>query len=544
MGGHYLNQLLKAALGEYYNEENKFKHVMGRSKGIVFTTCEHRIHLKCCAELLKNPPESEDMSDCINSKGIFLCPICQHCANILVPPAKEILRNKAAASYFENTVFSKLIKLHSKDDIGSNCLEFLTVCRCLAYHMNLISLNEVADFITKKDVLVALVYLLKQRVHARDYYENMQSIQEAMVKELKFIAKGRYRVFKANLSLIATMFLVSSKVMETSDNKEKICEELKDKIILVIKLAVVQILLRVVYTKLDPAASPEALLQALGTGEWLALPETLSAIKERLVPFMKRIFCLKTLLWQIAGRDTLTEITKIGWLCSKNALEFYIKEFGFTNEFEIENMFEYKAGNKPAYLPLPEVNLEWLNGALDSLLRSHMSSKNRLMPKGIVVYDQQPFEFIPLPFYYSELRAAYQHSECSNCGKVKKDWALCLLCGSCLCVLTPSRKLKDESVGELTAHSRSCSGGAGIFIRIISNRVLLIDGGYACNYPSPYVNKYGESVDITENAESGMLRLEQRLVDELKRVYLRHMVPQTVRTGWLKEQVKYKLFTI
>lgn len=543
--GNYLNQVLKTALGEYYNEETKFKHVMGRSKGIVFTTCQHCIHLKCCAELLKNPPEDEnDKSDCINSEGIFLCPICQHCANILVPPANEILNNKSAAEYFESSVFSKVMKMYCKEDEDSNCIEFLTVCRCLAYHLNLITLNEVADFVAKKEVLLGLVYALRNRIRDGNYYENMQRIQEAVMRDLKFIKRGRYRVFRANISLIATMFLVASKIFETAELRDKIYEELKDKIILVIKFAVIQILLRIVYLKIDPAADPETLLQALGTGEWFYLPETLSALKERLVPFLKRIYCLRTLLWPIPGRDTLAEMVKTSWLCNKNSLEFYTKEFGLNNKFQVADMLEYPLAKKPAYVPLEEINLEWLSAALDSLVRNYISTGTHLMPKAIVVFDQQPFNFIPLPMYYSELNRMYQRIECENCGKIKEDWAICLLCGSVLCVLTSSRKLGDEGVGELTAHSRSCPGGAGVFLRILTNRIILIDGGYACNYISPYVNKYGESVEIGVNTETGVLRLDQRIVEKLKAIYLQHMVPQIVRAVWLKDTVKFKLFSL
>jgi len=543
--GHKLNQLLKSAIGEYYNDETKFKHVMGRSKGIVFVTCEHWIHLKCCAELLKNPPDNKDnMGNSMNNEGLFMCPICQHCANVLVPPVNEILENKAAGDYFESSVFSKLMKVYCKEDEESNCIEFLTVCRCLTYQMSLIALNDVADFIAKKDVLLGLVYTLKKNMQACDYYKSMQNMQEAMLRDLKFVFKSRHKVFRANVSLIATMFLVSSKVMETSECKDKIYEELKDKLILTIKFAVTQILLRIVYTHIDPAASAETLVRALGAGEWLHLPETLSAIKERLVPFLKRIFCLRTLLWPIPGSDTLTEMTKVSWLCNKNSLEFYAKEFGFNSKFQVADLFEQRTAKKPAYLPLLEVNLEWLSTALNSLARNYTKTRIHLMPKVIVAFDQQPFNFIPLPMYYSELNRAYQRHECSNCGKIKEDWAICLLCESVLCVLTASRKLEDKGVGELTAHSRSCPGGAGIFLRIISNRVLLIDGGYACNYISPYVNKYGESVDIKKNLESGVLRLEQRIVKDLKQIYLKHMVPQIVRAVWLKDIIKYKLFSV
>eukprot|EP00826_Nyctotherus_ovalis_P027641 TRINITY_DN2161_c0_g5_i4.p1 TRINITY_DN2161_c0_g5~~TRINITY_DN2161_c0_g5_i4.p1 ORF type:complete len:576 (-),score=168.67 TRINITY_DN2161_c0_g5_i4:152-1855(-) len=542
--GHYLNQLLKAALGKHYSEKLKFKYVIGRSQAAVFTSCGHYIHFKCFSQLLKNPPENVVYKiDRISHKSNFLCPICQNCANILVPPAEIVAVDKTALNYVSSSIFPRLHKMmHSKEEETKKCGEYLVVCKFLSYQVNLIALTEVEDFVTKKDIMLDLVYHVKRSLQKRDYYENMKSIQELLIHELRFLFKSRYKIFKANLSYIFTMLLVASKVMETAECKEQVAEELKDKIVLMVKLAITQILLRAVYAQVGPTASQESLLQIFADRKWLYLPENLLIIEERLVSFLRRLFCLKTILWP--GRDCQAEMHKASWLNAKNALEFYTRELGLGDRPQILQILEFSAERRPCYLPLPQVNLAWMSGAFESLLHHFAKSKEEvnMIPKGIVVFDLQPFALVPLPGYYSEFRKLHEDRACRSCGKAKADCAVCLLCGELVCVMTPSLRAKNE--GELTAHSRSCPSGCGMFLRLLNNRVLLVDSGHACNYSSPYVNKYGESVDIQKNAGSEDLRLEGRIVEDLKTLYLKHLIPQTVRTISLKALVKFKPFSL
>jgi len=544
--GHYLNQVLKTVMGRYYNDKYKFKYVVGRSQAAVFTSCGHYIHLKCFSQLSKNPPENIVYKiDSVSYKNNFLCPICQNCANILVPPADAVAIDKSALSYVATSIFPRLQKMmHSKEDETKQCADFIVVCKFLNYQSNLISLTEVEDFAAKRDIMLNLLYYLKRTPQKRDYYDNMKSIQGAIIHEMRFIFKSRYKVFKANLTYIFIMLLVASKVMETEECKEKLEEEFKDKTILMIKLALTQIILRVVYMQVGPIASVDSLLEVFTNSKLLDLPENILNIEERLVSFLRRIFCLKTIFSPSPDRDSQAEIQKASWLNSKNAMEFYAKEFGLGDKPQILQILEYTTARKPAFLPLPQVNLAWMSSAFESLLRhfSKIKDEIKVIPKGIIVFDVQPFTLIPLPGGFSEFKKLYQNRTCKSCGRAKEDCAVCLLCSELICVLTPSNRGRNE--GELTMHSRICPGGCGMFLRLINNRVLLIDGGHGCNYPSPYVNKYGESVDIQKNPSSGLLHLEKRIVEDLKTLYLKHLIPQTVRTISLKALVKFKPFCL
>ena len=545
--GYYLNQLLKDALGNNYDEEHKFKNVTGRSQGAIFTTCGHFIHSKCLLEIQKNFPK--DNSHNINHKsyeGVYPCPLCKNYANVLVPPADEVIKDKNATKYFDRHVISRIRKImEPKSDKHKECDNFMIVCKYLMYQLNLISLNDVEDFVAKKDIIISLVHILKRSIQGKGFCNTMENIQNKIQRRIGFLTAKNYGVFKANLSEIFTMFLVSSKLLETPKSKENLYEELRDKIIIVVKLAIVQILLRVVYKEAGPTANMEMLSKIFGDEKLLYSSDNLAATEGLLVAFLKRIFCLKTILWPAPGSDNEDKMLTASWLVSKSSLDFYAKELGLGDKPQLLDILNFPINIKPAYFPLAPVNSDWLKKSLGSLINSFSKRKNSIkiiIPKEIVVFDILPLKLVQLPMTFSELKEQYQGKKCSSCNNVRNNCAICLLCGELLCVLNPSNQIQNE--GELTVHSKTCISGCGIFLSIFRNKVLLIDGGHACNYPSPYVTKFGESVDFTKNPGNFYLRLESRILNNIKTIYLKHSIPQIVRANSLYTDTKYKPFSL
>eukprot|EP01022_Parablepharisma_sp_SALTPOND_P014688 TRINITY_DN2016_c0_g1_i2.p1 TRINITY_DN2016_c0_g1~~TRINITY_DN2016_c0_g1_i2.p1 ORF type:complete len:1578 (+),score=122.56 TRINITY_DN2016_c0_g1_i2:196-4734(+) len=544
--GHHLNQVLKNVLGTAYKEEYRFKNVVGRSQGAVLNNCGHHIHIKCFAHMLSNPPENIVYHiDGESYPGNFLCPICQGCANTLVPPAEIVATNKTAAKYVKdytllrirNTIYPKEEKVDT---------DFLMTCKCVSYHLNLISLNNVEDFVMKKDVLVALVYTLKQSILEEEYYDEMQAIMGTLKRVLRFLIKGRYRLFKADLTLVFSMLIIAAKIMETPECEAKLYEELRDKITLIVKLAIMQIILRLLYSEVGPTANHETLSKAFkGSGglNWL---KDFKAIEELLVPFLKKLFCLKTILWPTPGKDSQTEMLKASWLDNKNSLDFYTQGLDLEEDIKSPSMLDAPKVKKPVYLPLPHVNTHWMKKAWTSLSRHFYKESLEgippIIPKNLILFDTActPFSMVPLPELFTELQKVYARKVCKRCGKTEADSAACLLCGELLCVARPCCSIKGH--GELTVHSKICPGGCGMYLRLINNKVILVDKGHACNYPSPYVNKYGESVDVQKDPDCGPLRLESRIIEELKTMYLTHRVAKEVRVTSLKAFIKFKPF--
>jgi hypothetical protein len=122
---------------------------------------------------------------------------------------------------------------------------------------------------------------------------------------------------------------------------------------------------------------------------------------------------------------------------------------------------------------------------------------------------------IDLPTLFHELLGAYRSQPCRHCMEAPFEPALCLACGTvccggafarckCAAALRDPRALFQEpfsardnmSVGECTAHAAMCSGGGGVPFLLLGRRaasgVLLVSGALASDYPSPYVDAFGE----------------------------------------------------
>lgn len=97
------------------------------------------------------------------------------------------------------------------------------------------------------------------------------------------------------------------------------------------------------------------------------------------------------------------------------------------------------------------------------------------------------FSLIDLPEVYVTLLLKHQGCQCTLCGQVPKEPALCLVCGSLLCFK------KADGSGECAQHAHRCCGDVGAFLVLRACAVVLLLGsGRQCVWGSLYLDAHGE----------------------------------------------------
>ncbi|KAL3839525.1 hypothetical protein ACJIZ3_024116 [Penstemon smallii] len=124
-----------------------------------------------------------------------------------------------------------------------------------------------------------------------------------------------------------------------------------------------------------------------------------------------------------------------------------------------------------------------------------------------------PFKLMFLPHLYQDLLQRYIKRWCPDCGAVKEEPALCLLCGK-LC--SPNWKTCCRESGCQT-HAMACGGGIGVFLLIRRTTILLQRSARQAPWPSPYLDAFGE-----EDVE--MHRGKPLFLNEERYAALTHMV--------------------
>ncbi|KAL9150429.1 hypothetical protein ABFS82_12G167600 [Erythranthe guttata] len=124
-----------------------------------------------------------------------------------------------------------------------------------------------------------------------------------------------------------------------------------------------------------------------------------------------------------------------------------------------------------------------------------------------------PFKLMVLPHLYQELLQRYIKKCCPDCGVVKEEPALCLLCSK---ICSPNWKACcSESACQ--THAMSCGAGIGVFLLIRRTTILLQRCARQAPWPSPYLDAFGE-----EDVE--MYRGKPLFLNEERYAALTHMV--------------------
>ncbi|XP_075465223.1 E3 ubiquitin-protein ligase UBR3 isoform X3 [Ascaphus truei] len=97
---------------------------------------------------------------------------------------------------------------------------------------------------------------------------------------------------------------------------------------------------------------------------------------------------------------------------------------------------------------------------------------------------------LQLPENYNTIFQFYHRKCCSVCTKVPKDPALCLVCGTFVCL--KGLCCKQQSYCECVLHSQNCGAGTGIFLLVNASVIIIIRGHRFCLWGSVYLDAHGE----------------------------------------------------
>jgi hypothetical protein len=113
--------------------------------------------------------------------------------------------------------------------------------------------------------------------------------------------------------------------------------------------------------------------------------------------------------------------------------------------------------------------------------------------------------------------------------------AICLICGTVVRAGHRSEDINSPSEmdshldaypGECTLHARRCGSGHGIFMNIMDNWVLILNGPRSCKFPALYLDKNGEAGE--GRGPNRPLRLSEARYMRLEELYLGHNIASEI----------------
>ncbi|KAF9527898.1 hypothetical protein CPB83DRAFT_907266 [Crepidotus variabilis] len=116
---------------------------------------------------------------------------------------------------------------------------------------------------------------------------------------------------------------------------------------------------------------------------------------------------------------------------------------------------------------------------------------------------------------------------CTNCDTFPVDAAICLICGTTVCM--QSGCCVDEDYGnrgECNMHTRECGGTIGIYYCVKRCSILYINSGNGTFTPSPYLDQHGE-VDLSMRRGRRQY-LHQPRWEVIRKTWLSHGIPSIV----------------
>uniref|UniRef100_A0A8C5R974 E3 ubiquitin-protein ligase n=1 Tax=Leptobrachium leishanense TaxID=445787 RepID=A0A8C5R974_9ANUR len=148
---------------------------------------------------------------------------------------------------------------------------------------------------------------------------------------------------------------------------------------------------------------------------------------------------------------------------------------------------------QPASHPLISAScLEWPAPALDMISQWCSECLSTPSQRLLLVKDtnwELP-RLLRLPEIYNTIFQFYHRKCCSVCSKVPKDPALCLVCGTFVCL--KELCCKQQNISECVLHSQNCGAGTGIFLLINASVIIIIRGHRFCLWGSVYLDAHGE----------------------------------------------------
>lgn len=134
----------------------------------------------------------------------------------------------------------------------------------------------------------------------------------------------------------------------------------------------------------------------------------------------------------------------------------------------------------------PELVTRWLE---------NLFGETSLPKQFLVTPLPRPLQLFPLDHSFESMLAKYSSIKCHRCGKSPKAPAICLLCGTIVCINASCCK-NEARESETLQHMPEC-GGRGLFFlpkdcAIFVARQAIAQHASGYFFPSTYLDKYGE----------------------------------------------------
>lgn len=99
---------------------------------------------------------------------------------------------------------------------------------------------------------------------------------------------------------------------------------------------------------------------------------------------------------------------------------------------------------------------------------------------------------LEIPDRHDLFLKTFLQEKCKNCQTIPRSAAVCLHCGTLVCVGQICCRTGNSNHGECYGHRKSCSGSVGIFFIIKNCALLIVSEDVGAVVPAPYVNSFGE----------------------------------------------------
>ncbi|KAJ2159520.1 E3 ubiquitin-protein ligase ubr1 [Coemansia sp. RSA 552] len=132
-----------------------------------------------------------------------------------------------------------------------------------------------------------------------------------------------------------------------------------------------------------------------------------------------------------------------------------------------------------------------------------------------------PYSLVELPDRFEVLFERSAKALCPRCGGTPNDPALCLLCGSFVCV--QNFCCQEDGIGECNMHMKTCGGTIGVYLLVKKCGLVLLHHDNGCFMSAPYLDQHGE-VDL--GLKRGRpLFINKVRYEEMRRLVLTQKIP-------------------
>ncbi|KAK3103122.1 hypothetical protein FSP39_016629 [Pinctada imbricata] len=526
---------------------------IGWEGGVSVQTCGHYLHLDCHRSYLTSLRTQDLSQNLAVNKGEYWCPLCRQLANAVLPivPAEsrytiakpvskdpkqmvldiaELMVNrpitcrsrwvtKAMGDVMEdlsNTTYSAY-----KSFSSSQCSEgiHLFVCSVARTNLELEILQRGCKLtpdtsVTRKNCFVPLMHVLSMhsKIFTTKPYTNLWSHMTGISCDKEDTSGGSVSLYqkevplllKDTTAILIQMILTLPETFEiehyqclirvlynvtyiqalastsckfTPDEREAWRTKGRHNAVSTMEGMLSHVITRLglshLYEDMDMDKDIPAICQSVWSPHSVDM-----AVQESLAPFLRVASLIKYHVFSKELPSIKPGVTEFQHLCS------YLELSPFPAS-DISHLTSASCVKWVTDEPLT-IARAWCTD-LANFANSHASDAKTLLLINPTWYIPK---LIDLPHQYYRLFQVYNSKQCSVCGGVPKDPALCLVCAQYLCFR--QQCCLQQNVNECVQHSIQCGAGTGMYLLVNSSIVVVVRGPRATLWGSVYLDEHGE----------------------------------------------------